>query len=47
MGEVDKFTGVLNMLAGSEEISMIYVWLSYISIYHTLLSSSLSVIFSS
>jgi hypothetical protein len=42
MGEVDNFTGVLNMLAGSEEISMISVWLSYISIKHTLTSNSLS-----
>jgi hypothetical protein len=41
-GEVDNFTGVLNRLAGSEAISMIYVRLSYISIHHTLLSSSLS-----
>jgi hypothetical protein len=39
--EVDNFTGVLNMIAGSEEISMIYVSLSYTSIYHTLLSGSL------
>jgi hypothetical protein len=36
MGEVD------NSLADSEAISMIYIRLSYISIYHTLLSSSLS-----
>jgi hypothetical protein len=42
MGEVDNFTGVLNRLAGSEAISMISVRLSYISIYHTLSSSSLS-----
>jgi hypothetical protein len=32
MGEVDNFTGVLNKLAGSEEISMIFVRMSYISI---------------
>jgi hypothetical protein len=32
MGEVDNFIGVLNRLVGSEEISMIFVRLSYISI---------------
>jgi energy-converting hydrogenase Eha subunit F len=41
MGEVDNFTRVLNMLAGNEAISMISIRLAYISIYHTLLSSSL------
>jgi hypothetical protein len=42
MGEVDNFTGVLNRLAGSEAISMIFVWLSYISTKYTLTSNSLS-----
>jgi hypothetical protein len=42
MGEVDNFIRVLNKLAGSEAISMIYVWLSYISTKHTLASNSLS-----
>jgi hypothetical protein len=42
MGEVDNFTGVLNSLIGSEEIYMIFVWLSYISTNHTLASNSLS-----
>jgi hypothetical protein len=42
MGDVDNFTGVLNRLAGSEEISTIFVWLSYISTKHTLTSNSLS-----
>jgi hypothetical protein len=39
MGDVDNFTGVLNRLAGSEEISMISVSLSYMY-KHTLVSSS-------
>jgi hypothetical protein len=42
MGEVDNFIGVLNRLADSEAISMIFVWLSYISTKHTLTSNSLS-----
>jgi hypothetical protein len=42
MGEVDNFTGVLNMITDSEAISTIYVRFSYIFIFHTLLSSSLS-----
>jgi hypothetical protein len=42
MGELDNFTGVLNRLVGSEEIYMISVRFPYISIYHTLLSGSLS-----
>ena len=42
MGEVDNFTRVLHRLPGSEEISMIYVWLSYISTKHTLISNFLS-----
>jgi hypothetical protein len=29
MGDVDNFTGVLNMLAGSEAISTLFVRLSY------------------
>jgi hypothetical protein len=32
MAEVDNFTKVLNRLAGSEAISLIYVRLAYISI---------------
>jgi hypothetical protein len=42
MGEVDNFTGALNMIVDSEAISMISIRLSYISIYHILLSNSLS-----
>jgi hypothetical protein len=41
MGDVDNFTGVLNRLAGSEAISMIYVRLSYMY-QHTLVTISLS-----
>ena len=41
MGDVDNFTGVLNKLIGSEEISMISVRLSYMYKY-TLEDSSLS-----
>ena len=41
MGEVDNFIGVLNMLAGSEAISMISVWFPYISTKYTLTSNSL------
>jgi hypothetical protein len=41
MGDVDNFTGVLNRLASSEEISMISVRLSYMYKY-TLEDSSLS-----
>jgi hypothetical protein len=41
MGDVDNFTGVLNRLVGSEEISMISVRLSYMY-KHTLVASSLS-----
>jgi hypothetical protein len=40
MGDVDNFTGVLNRLVGSEEISMISVRLSYMY-KHTLVASSL------
>jgi hypothetical protein len=39
MGDIDKFTGVLNMLGGSEAIFMIPVRLSYMY-KHTLMSSS-------
>jgi hypothetical protein len=35
MGDVDNFTGVLNRLVGSEEISMIYVRLSYTYIIYS------------
>jgi hypothetical protein len=42
MGELDNFIGVTNRLIDSEEISMIYERLSYISIHHIMLSSSLS-----
>jgi hypothetical protein len=35
MRDVDKFTGVLNRLVGSEEISMISVGLSYMYDFHT------------
>jgi len=41
MGEVDNFTGVLNRLTGSEEIFMIFVWISYIVTKHTLMSNFL------
>jgi hypothetical protein len=40
MGDVDKFTGVLNRLVGSEAISMIFVRMSYMY-KHNLVSSSL------
>jgi hypothetical protein len=41
MGDINNFTGVLNKLGGNEEISMIYVSLSYMY-KHTLKASSLS-----
>jgi hypothetical protein len=41
MGDVDDFTGVLNRLIGSEEISMISLSFSYMY-KHTLVASSLS-----
>jgi hypothetical protein len=41
LGDVDKFTGVLNRLAGSEAVSMISVRLPYMYKYN-LVSSSLS-----
>jgi hypothetical protein len=39
-GKIDNFTRVLNKLAGSEAMSMIYVWLSYESTWYTMTSNS-------